>query len=108
MTTHATDWRAAGACRSADPELFFPIATGVAVTATQVMKAQRICAGCGVRQQCLDFAMQNGEVHGVWGGTTPEERVRARRALAGGPGVLTRRAGRRGAQARGPARPPAA
>jgi len=81
MTTHATDWRAAGACRSADPELFFPIATGVAVTATQVMKAQRICAGCGVRQQCLDFAMQNGEVHGVWGGTTPEERVRARRAL---------------------------
>jgi hypothetical protein len=24
--------------------------------------------------------MQNGEVHGVWGGTTPEERVRARRA----------------------------
>jgi hypothetical protein len=25
--------------------------------------------------------MQNGEVHGVWGGTTPEERVRARRAL---------------------------
>jgi WhiB family redox-sensing transcriptional regulator len=45
------------------------------------MKAQRICAGCGVRQQCLDFAMQNGEVHGVWGGTTPEERIRARRAL---------------------------
>ena len=81
MTTHATGWRAAGACRSADPELFFPIATGVAVTATQVMKAQRICACCGVRQQCLDFAMQNGEVHGVWGGTTPEERVRARRAL---------------------------
>ena len=46
MTTYATDWRAVGACRSADPELFFPIATGVAVTATQVMKAQRICAGC--------------------------------------------------------------
>ena len=80
MTTYATDWRAAGACRSADPELFFPIATGVAVTVTQVRKAQRICAGCGVRQQCLDFAMQSGEVHGVWGGTTPEERVRARRA----------------------------
>jgi hypothetical protein len=36
--------------------------------------------------------MQNGEVHGVWGGTTPEERVRARRALV----RRTRRA-RRGA-----------
>lgn len=81
MTNNASDWRAAGACRSADPDLFFPIATAFAVTTAQVMKAQRICAGCGVRQQCLDFAMQNGEVHGVWGGTTPEERVRARRAL---------------------------
>jgi WhiB family redox-sensing transcriptional regulator len=81
MTNYATDWRAAGACRSADPELFFPIGTGVSVTATQVRKALRICAGCSVRQQCLDFAMQNGEMQGVWGGTTPEERTRARRTL---------------------------
>jgi WhiB family redox-sensing transcriptional regulator len=81
MTDYATDWRATGACASADPELFFPLATGVAVAADQVRKAQRICAECGVRQQCLDFAMRNGEMHGVWGGTTPEERIRARRAL---------------------------
>lgn len=80
-TGYATDWRATGACASADPELFFPLATGVAVAAGQVRKAQRICAGCEVRQQCLDFAMRNGEMHGVWGGTTPEERIRARRAL---------------------------
>jgi WhiB family transcriptional regulator, redox-sensing transcriptional regulator len=77
MTDYATDWRAAGACRSADPDLFFPIATGVAA----VRKALLICAGCGVKQQCLDFAMQNGEMNGVWGGTTAEERIRARRAL---------------------------
>ena len=76
MTDYATDWRAAGACRSADPDLFFPIATGVVA----VRKALRICAGCGVRQQCLDFAMRNGEMNGVWGGTTAEERIRARRA----------------------------
>ena len=76
MTNHATDWRADGACRSADPELFFPVSTGVVA----VGKALRICAGCGVRQQCLDFAMQNGEMNGVWGGTTAEERIRARRA----------------------------
>jgi hypothetical protein len=37
--------------------------------------------------------MQNGEVHGVWGGTTPEERVRARRALV----RRARRAAQRGA-----------
>jgi WhiB family redox-sensing transcriptional regulator len=32
-----------------------------------------------VRQQCLDFAMASGEAHGIWGGTTADERVRARR-----------------------------
>jgi len=79
MTDSATDWRAAGACAGADPDLFFPIATG-AVAAGQVKKALRICAGCGVRQQCLDWAMHSGEMTGVWGGTTAEERVRARRA----------------------------
>lgn len=78
MTEYATEWRAAGACLSADPDLFFPIATGGAAT-RQVTQAQRICAGCGVRQQCLEFAMQTGETHGIWGGTTPEERIRARR-----------------------------
>jgi WhiB family transcriptional regulator, redox-sensing transcriptional regulator len=78
MTNVATDWRAAGACLSADPDLFFPIATGAGAM-RQITQAQRICAGCGVRQQCLEFAMQTGEVHGIWGGTTPEERVRAHR-----------------------------
>lgn len=79
--TEYPDWRAAGACLSADPELFFPIATGT-VAARQIMKAQQICANCQVRQQCLDFAMRTGEVHGVWGGTTPEERIRFRRQHA--------------------------
>jgi len=95
MTNYATDWRAAGACASADPELFFPITTSV-MTADQMRKAQRICADCAVRQQCLDFAMQNGEMHGVWGGTTPDERIRARRAL-----LRRRRAHRSLAEIRG-------
>jgi WhiB family redox-sensing transcriptional regulator len=78
MTEYAMDWRADGACLSADPDLFFPIATGV-VAAKQVTKAQRICADCRVQKQCLDFAMKTGEVHGIWGGTTPEDRIRVRR-----------------------------
>jgi WhiB family redox-sensing transcriptional regulator len=72
MTQYVTDWRATGACLSADPDLFFPIA------ARQTFQAQRICAGCRVRQECLDFAMKTGEAHGIWGGTTPEERFRVR------------------------------
>jgi WhiB family redox-sensing transcriptional regulator len=73
------DWRAAGACRTADPDLFFPVAVG-AVANRQIAKAQRICADCPVRQKCLDFALRTPEPAGIWGGTTPEERTRVRRA----------------------------
>jgi len=77
MTDYATDWRATGACLSADPDLFFPIATGF-LAGRQITEARQICAGCRVRQQCLDFAVRTGETHGIWGGTTPEERISAR------------------------------
>lgn len=78
MTDYATEWRAAGACLSADPELFFPVAQG-SFADRQIISALRVCAGCAVRQQCLDFALATGEAHGIWGGTTPDERIRARR-----------------------------
>lgn len=78
MTDYATDWRAAGACLSADPDLFFPIGTGT-VASAQITMALRICDRCRVRDECFDFAMRTGETHGVWGGTTPEERIRFRR-----------------------------
>lgn len=79
MIEFASDWRADGACRTVDPDLFFPVAVG-AVANKQIVKAQRICAGCPVRQQCLDFALRTREPAGIWGGTTPEERTRTRRA----------------------------
>jgi WhiB family redox-sensing transcriptional regulator len=85
MIEYATEWRAASACLTADPDLFFPIAAGTAV-AKQVSRALRICDGCPVRQQCLDFAIRTGEKDGIWGGTTPEERIRARRARTRRPG----------------------
>src|SRR5262249_17890732 len=77
MTDYGTDWRAAGACLSADPDLFFPIATGFLVS-RQITEARQIWARCRVRRQCLAFAMRTGEAHGIWGGTTPEERIAAR------------------------------
>ena len=73
-----TNWRAAGACLTADPDLFFPIsASGPAEK--QISRAKAICASCGVREQCLEFAMSHDQVYGIWGGTTPEDRQRARR-----------------------------
>ncbi|HEY6788014.1 MAG TPA: WhiB family transcriptional regulator [Trebonia sp.] len=77
MSYYATEWRESGACVTADPDLFFPVATG-AVAVQQAERARRICAGCHVRRQCLQFAMDFREADGIWGGTTPEERQHAR------------------------------
>lgn len=77
-TQDVTDWRSLAACRSADPDLFFPIsAAGPALD--QAAQAKAVCAGCQVQQACLDFAMTTEQTHGVWGGTTGEERQRLRR-----------------------------
>jgi WhiB family transcriptional regulator, redox-sensing transcriptional regulator len=77
-TGTAANWRSAGACLSADPDLFFPISsTGPAER--QIAKAKTICAGCQVRRECLDFALRNHLAYGIWGGTTPEDRQRDRR-----------------------------
>jgi WhiB family transcriptional regulator, redox-sensing transcriptional regulator len=79
MTSYAPhDWRGAGACVSADPDLFFPISPE-GKGAGQIARALRICGGCGVRRECLEFALRTREAEGIWGGTTPEERARTRR-----------------------------
>src|SRR6516164_7134159 len=77
-TESAQNWRSAAACRSADPDLFFPVsATGSA--SRQIARAKKICAGCRVRRECLEFAVAHDQNHGIWGGTTAEDRQRARR-----------------------------
>lgn len=67
------DWRDRAACRDTDPELFFPISE-IGPGARQAARAKAVCAGCPVRQRCLDFALDNGLDHGVFGGTTERER----------------------------------
>jgi WhiB family redox-sensing transcriptional regulator len=68
-----TDWREGGACAHDDPDLYFPISsTGSALR--QIAKAKATCAGCPVRQACLEFALEHDLIHGIWGGTTPEDR----------------------------------
>jgi len=80
MTTAVglADWREAGACVNADPDLFFPISmTGIAIE--QIAYAKALCARCPVRDECLEFVGANDSGYGIWGGTTPEERQRRRR-----------------------------
>lgn len=43
-------------------------------------KARAVCAGCAVRERCLAFALELNVSGGIWGGLTPAERTRKRRA----------------------------
>jgi WhiB family transcriptional regulator, redox-sensing transcriptional regulator len=71
--TESSRWWELAACNRADPELFFPVSeTGPA--RRQVAAAKAVCATCGVRQLCLDYALATRQVHGVWGGTSEHER----------------------------------
>lgn len=72
------EWTERAACRGLDPELFFPIGT-VGPALEEVSEAKAVCRRCPVRSECLDWALRMGEAHGIWGGTTPEERRFLRR-----------------------------
>jgi WhiB family redox-sensing transcriptional regulator len=77
-TGNAANWRSAAACQSADPDLFFPISSS-GPAEQQIARAKRICANCVVRRECLEYAVTNEQVYGIWGGTTAEDRQRDRR-----------------------------
>jgi WhiB family redox-sensing transcriptional regulator len=38
-------------------------------------RAKAICAECSARDECLDYALEIREPHGVWGGLNESERT---------------------------------
>ena len=63
------------ACKDEDAELFFPI-SDVGPGARQTAQAKAVCARCPVRAECLGYALDSGLDHGIFGGTTADERRR--------------------------------
>jgi WhiB family redox-sensing transcriptional regulator len=66
-------WQHRAACQDEDSELFFPV-SDVGPGARQVEQAKAVCARCPVRSACLEYALDNGLDHGVFGGVTERER----------------------------------
>lgn len=61
------DWRRRAACRRS--KISF-----VTDDPVEIDRARAVCAGCGVRDRCLEDALSRDEPYGIWGGLTPEER----------------------------------
>jgi WhiB family redox-sensing transcriptional regulator len=65
-------WMTDGNCAGVDVALFFP------ERGDSTYEAKKVCRGCAVRQECLDYALANGEKFGIWGGMSERERRRLR------------------------------
>ncbi|NEA75422.1 WhiB family transcriptional regulator [Streptomyces sp. So13.3] len=53
-----------------DPELFFPEPDET----DKIITAKALCGQCPVRRTCLDAALEGGDIDGIRGGLTEEER----------------------------------
>ncbi len=61
-------WQEQALCAQTDPEAFFPEKGG------STREAKKVCASCEVRSQCLEYALENDERFGIWGGLSERER----------------------------------
>lgn len=66
-------WQADALCAQTDPEAFFPEKGG------STREAKRVCETCEVSAQCLEYALENDERFGIWGGLSERERRKLRK-----------------------------
>ena len=66
-------WQERALCAETDPEAFFPEKGG------STREAKRVCTGCEVKGECLEYALAHDERFGIWGGLSERERRRLKR-----------------------------
>lgn len=81
-------------CSQADPEMFFPVESLQETVAISVKgkphykitsnyhyeaQAKKICASCPYRVACLEYALSDYTLTGIWGGKTEAQRIHIRR-----------------------------
>lgn len=82
------EWFNHAACRGSTTDLFYPDPPGNnnrarASSGARGRSTIRVfCTPCVVRKQCLQWAVDRKECHGIWGGTTSAERLEDRRMTA--------------------------
>lgn len=71
-----TKWMNKAACRGSNTNMFYPNPGEPSTPARQ------ICDTCPVAVECLEYAINNGERYGIWGGTPVRKRRDPARALS--------------------------
>ena len=70
------EWHARAACRGMGASAFFPSRGANAGT---MSRARDTCSRCTVTVECLDYALADSDLTGIWGGSTGTERRAMRR-----------------------------
>ena len=71
-------WMEKASCAGLDPEIFFRVGGHGAASMDIIDKARAICSWCHVKAECLEYALADTSIEGVWAGTTTRERRRMR------------------------------
>jgi len=66
-------WQERALCAQTDPESFFPEKGG------STREAKKVCTGCDVKGDCLEYALAHDERFGIWGGLSERERRRLKK-----------------------------
>lgn len=82
-------------CAQTDPDLFFPkenfMPDGITVHSSRYeseSSAKALCGTCPYAQRCLEYALENPGVHGIWGGTAERDRLKLRKAMSSNNNVV--------------------
>ena len=67
-------WQDRALCAQTDPEAFFPEKGG------STREAKKVCLGCDVRAESLEYALMKDERFGIWGGLSERERRRLKKS----------------------------
>ena len=70
------EWQLRGACRGPQSAVFFPPPAPERRDEKRFREAsaKAICKTCPVQAECLTYALQIREQHGIWGGLSEAER----------------------------------
>lgn len=68
---NSPDWHEDAEC--AKPEHVDKIDNFFANKPAQQWEAKKLCESCPVRKQCVEWALNNKQIWGIWGGLGPEQ-----------------------------------
>lgn len=75
------NWRDEALCANLEVSVFFPDLRGMNVD--KYIEQNLPCVKCTVKEECLDYADDNGEEWGIWGGEYRTPKILSKRQVFG-------------------------